>query len=704
MTVSQIAQSLKPLFDPESIAIIGASNDVMKFGGRPIRYMMEAGFKGRIFPVNPKGGEIQGLTAYEDVRLIPAPVDMAVVSVPAAGVVAQIEACAEAGVKGAVIFSSGFAETSEEGVAWQARLSEIARSAGIRLVGPNCMGMLNVKSHAIGTFSSMFDHGWPRPGNITILSQSGAVGSHTLVLARERGLGVRGWMTTGNECDVDVADCMLFAAEDPATRVIAIYMEGCRQPERLIEALEAARQREKPVVVLKVGASEVGAVAANSHTASLAGADAIFDSVYRQYGAHRVHSLEELLEISAAASAGQFPSGNRLGVATVSGGVGVMACDAAAANGLEVPALPERAQRELKELMPFAAVRNPVDTTAQMLNDIDLLRRNMEVLLEHGEIDATLLFMSSIGYSTHLMPQIKEVLPAVRERFPDALIYFSAMLRAEDKAFFEELKFNCIEDPTRAIEAIGALVRFGRSFARPAAPPPPALPKSARPAPARTLNEVEAGKLLRDAGLPVVESRLAGGADEAVEFATELGFPVVLKVVSAEIQHKSEVGGVRVGLADAVAVVRAHDEIVASVAAKAPGAPVDGIMVAPMVSGGVETILGVHADPVFGPTVMFGLGGIFVEVLRDVTFRVAPFGPDEAHRMIREVQGYPMLEGVRGQPPADIEALAEALSRLSVFAAANRDAVDGIDLNPFLVLEQGQGAVALDALVLAKTG
>ncbi len=309
-------ESLKPLFDPTSIAIIGASDDIYKFGGRPIFYMKQSGFDGPIYPINPKGGEIQGLKAYADVREIGEPVDLAVVSVPAKGVVDQTAACAEAGVKGAVIFSSGFPETDAEGEAWQRRLTEIARESGIRLVGPNCMGMLNVKHRAIGTFSSMFDHGWPRPGNITILSQSGAVGSHTLVLARERGLGVRGWMTTGNECDVDVADCMLFAAEDPETDVLAIYMEGCRNPERLIQALETARRRKKAVVVMKVGASEVGAVAASSHTASLAGADKIFDAVYRQHGAYRVHSLAELLEVSAACSTGRYPKGRRLGIVT----------------------------------------------------------------------------------------------------------------------------------------------------------------------------------------------------------------------------------------------------------------------------------------------------------------------------------------------------------------------------------------------------
>ena len=694
-------ESLKPLFDPTSIAIVGASDNIYKFGGRPIFYMKQAGFQGPIYPVNPKGGEIQGLEAYADVREIGRPVDLAVISVPAKGVVDQIAACAEAGVKGAVIFSSGFAETDEEGEAWQRRLSEIAAESGIRLVGPNCMGMLNVKDRAIGTFSSMFDHGWPRPGNITILSQSGAVGSHTLVLARERGLGVRGWMTTGNECDVDVADCMLFAAEDPDTRVLAIYMEGCRNPDRLVEALERARRKEKPVVVMKVGASAAGAVAATSHTASLAGADQIFDAVYRQYGAHLVHSLAELLEVSAACSAGRFPKGRRLGIVTVSGGAGVMACDAAAAAGLEVPALPEAAQRELKALMPFAAVRNPVDTTAQVLNDVDLLRRNLEVMLEAGDVDATLLFLSSIGFNERMMAQIREVLIETLDKHAEALLVASVMVTAADKALLEARRVLHIEDPSRAVALIGVLARLREAFERPAAEAPPAPPATARAAPGEVLNEVDAAALLRDAGLPVVESRLVASREAAVAAAAALGGPVVLKIVSPEIQHKSEVGGVRVALAGAEEVGAAHDAIRASAARMAPGARIDGIMVAPMVAGGVECILGTSTDPVFGPVVAFGLGGIFVEVLRDVTFRVAPFGLDEARRMIREVEGYPLLEGARGQPAADTEALAEALARLSVFAANNRETVESVDLNP--VLAGPDRVVALDALVVPKT-
>ncbi len=695
-------ETLKPLFDPASMAIVGASDDIYKFGGRPIYYMKQSGYQGPIYPINPKGGEIQGLQAYADVREVGAPIDLAIVSVPAKFVVDQIAACAEAGVKGAVIFSSGFAEMDEAGEAAQRRLSEIAAETGIRLVGPNCMGMLNVKDRAIGTFSSMFDHGWPREGNITIMSQSGAVGSHTLVLARERGLGVRGWMTTGNECDVDVADCMLFAAEDPQTEVLTIYMEGCQNPDRLIQALETARRAGKAVVVLKVGASEVGAVAASSHTASLAGADAIFDSVYRQYGAYRVHSLAELLEVSAACSTGRYPKGRRLGVVTLSGGAGVMASDAAEVAGLDVPPLPQAAQDELKALMPFAAVRNPVDTTAQALNDMGLLRRNLEVMLETGGVDSTLLFLSSVGYNERLMAQIREVLFGTLDQHADALLVASVMVQAEDKALLEEREVIHIEDPSKAVEMIGVLADFHESFARPVAEAPPALPASARPAPGGILNEVEAAALLRDAGIPVAESRLVRSAGDAVAAAAELGGRVVLKIVSPDIQHKSEVGGVRVGIEGADAVAQAHDEILAAARAHAPAAAIDGVMVAPMLSGGVECILGTSTDPVFGPVVAFGLGGIFVEVLRDVTFRVAPFGIDEGRRMIREVQGYAMLEGVRGQAGADLEALAEALARLSVFAAENRATVESIDLNP--VLARPDGIVALDALVVPRAG
>ncbi|HZD26541.1 MAG TPA: acetate--CoA ligase family protein [Alphaproteobacteria bacterium] len=696
------ATSLKPLFEPESIAVIGASDDVNKFGGRPIRYMKEAGYAGRIYPINPRGGTIQGLPAYRDIREAPGPVDLVVISVPAPFVVEAVRGCAEARAKSVVIFSSGFAEVGGEGAGWQAEIAEIARTSGMRVVGPNCMGTLNTHSKAIGTFSSSFEHGWPREGNIAIISQSGAVGAHTMVLARERGLGIRGWVTTGNECDVDVADCIAYCAEDPETRAIAAYVEGTRKPRQLMQALEAARRNGKAVVMLKVGASEVGAVAASSHTASLAGTDKVYDAVFRQFGAYRAHSLDELLDIAGAAAAGHFPAGNRLGIVTISGGVGVLSADTAAAHGLDVPELPAKAQQELKALMPFAAVRNPVDTTAQMLNDIPLLEANLRAVLDHGRCDAIMVFLTSVGFSERMMVQLRERLPALRQEYPDDLIFLSMLCRPADRTLLESYSYLVMEDPSRAIHAIAALVGFGESFRRPPPAEPPALPATARAPEARPMAEHEAAALLADAGIAVAPTRLAASAEAAVEAAEALGYPVVLKVASPDIAHKSDIGGVRLGLADAAAVCMAYEEIVVAAAARAPQAKLDGVLVAPMVTGGVEAIVGVNRDPVFGPVVMFGLGGIFVEVLKDVSFRVAPFGVDEARRMIREIRGFPVLEGVRGAPPADLDALAEMLSRLSAYAAAHADSIGSIDLNPVLVRPQGQGALALDALIVPR--
>ncbi|MDP7545965.1 MAG: CoA-binding protein, partial [Alphaproteobacteria bacterium] len=406
--------SLAPLFDPQVIAIIGASDNVLKFGGRPIRFMKEAGYAGTIYPVNPRGGMIQGLQAYKDIREVPETVDLCVVTVPAPLVVEAVRNCVTAGVRSVVIFSSGFAEVSAEGAQWQAELEAMVQSSGIRMVGPNCMGVLNAVTFAIGTFASSFERGWPKPGNISVISQSGAVGGHTMVLCRERGLGIRNWITTGNEVDVDVADCIAFCAEDPGTTVIAAYIEGTRKPDRLMQAFTAAKANGKAVVMMKVGASEVGAAAASSHTASLAGADAIYDAMFRQYGVCRVYSLDELLDVASAASAGQFPARNRLGIVTISGGIGVLTSDIAALHDLEVPELPAKAQKALKKLMPLAAVRNPVDTTAQMLNDMPVFEGSLRTMLTDGDCDAILIFLSTVGFSERMIGQITEVLERVR--------------------------------------------------------------------------------------------------------------------------------------------------------------------------------------------------------------------------------------------------------------------------------------------------
>ena len=695
--------SLAPLFDPATVAIIGASDNVLKFGGRPIRFMREGNYPGKVFPVNPKGGMIQGLQAYKNIRDVPEVVDMCVVTVPAPLVVEAVKDCAAAGVRSVVIFSSGFSEVGEQGEQWQAELAEIARTSNTRLVGPNCMGVLNAASHAVGTFASSFERGWPKTGPISIISQSGAVGGHIMVLARERGIGIRNWITTGNEVDVDVADCIAYCADDPETKVIAAYMEGTKKPEQLKAAFAAARANGKAIVMMKVGASEVGAHAANSHTASLAGADAIYDAMFRQYGVCRVYSMDEMLDVAAAAATGQFPSRNRLGIVTISGGIGVLTSDIAALHDLEVPELPEKAQKALKDLMPLAAVRNPVDTTAQMLNDMPLFEECLRTMLTQGDCDATLVFLSTIGFSERMMGLIRGVLERVRADFSDDLMILSMVSLPADREYLESLQYLVIEDPNRAIRAISALVGFGKSFVQGEKGALPELPSQAIAPPNRTLSEVDAADILSKAGLPMAPGRLAHSADDAAQAAMDVGYPVVMKIVSPDIQHKSDIGGVKLNLQSSDEVRASYQAIMVAVGQHAREAAIDGILVAPMISGGVETILGVHRDPVFGPVVLFGLGGIFVEVLKDVTFRIAPFGLDEAHRMIDEVRGRAMLDGVRGQPAADVDALAQALSRLSVYAAANGDVIESIDINPFLVKAKGEGAVAVDALILTRT-
>ncbi len=693
--------SLKPLFDPQSMAVIGASEDRNKLGGRPVHFMKTTGYTGRMYPVNRKGGMIQGLQGYQSVKDVPEVVDQAVIVVPAPFVVEAIRDCADKGVSSAVIISSGFAEVGEDGVRWQQEIRAIAEASGMRILGPNCMGMINTRSHAIATFTTTFEHGWPKAGPISILSQSGAVGGHMLTMARERGLGVHGWMTTGNEVDVDVAQCIQYCAEDDTTEVIIAYMEGCKSPETLKQALATARARRKPVVIMKVGASEVGTIAANTHTASLTGADTVYDAIFNQYGVHRAYSLEEMMEIAAACAVGNLPPSRKLGIVTISGGVGVLMADMADANGLDVPALPQTTQDHLYELMPLAAVRNPVDTTAQMLTDPELLRANMAAMIDKSGCDTVIVFMSTLGMNDRMVDMCMPIFEDLAGRDPEKLMVISMMSRPHVQAALEDLGYLVLPDPSRAIEIIATLVRFRESFDRAAALAPPTLPSDAAAPPVGVVGEHEASTVLASADLPMAPSRIVDSAGDAAAAAAEFGYPAVLKIASPDIQHKSDIGGVKLNLADEAQVRAGFEEIMANAKQSAPGAKLDGVLVAPMIAGGVECIMGVNRDPVFGPVVLFGLGGVFVEVLKDVSFRVAPFGVDEARRMIDELKGRAMLDGVRGAPAADIDALAETLARLSVYAHAHRDAIESIDINPVLALPDR--AVGVDAVIVPRS-
>ena len=480
-----------------------------------------------------------------------------------------------------------------------------------------------------------------------------------------------------------------------------LYLEGCRDGARMIEALEIARRANKPVVAIKLGRTDAGAKAAQSHTAALAGADAVFDAVFKQYGVYRAYNIEEFFDVGVATSIGCMPKNNKVGLVTVSGGVGVLMADDAAARGLDVAELPAAAQAKFKKLVPYAGVINPLDVTGQVMNDRSLLEQAVNLVLSESDYGSLVCFQGASSADPQISADQLAVWGRVKEAFPDRLISVSGLLSPDFIKAVEAAGMPASRDPTHSLRAIAALHGFATTFARPFTRPEVAA--ASNDLPSGNLNEVDAMAVLARAGLDVVEERLATTADQAVVAAEAIGYPVVMKVVSADILHKSDVGGVKLKLADAAAVRIAFADIQRTVKKAMAKAKIEGCLVAPMVSGrGVETIIGVTNDPVFGPVVMFGLGGIMVEALHDVAFRVAPFDEAEAHRMIREIRAYKVLQGLRGAPPSDVDALAKALAAVSCFAAAHASQIVSMEANPFLVRPVGEGAIALDAVVTTR--
>ena len=688
---------LARLLAPRSVAVVGASNDPTRIGGRPIAYMHHQGYKGTILPVNPNRAEVQGLRAFPSVAALPEVPDIAIVAVPAAAAVQAVEELAARGTAAAIVFSAGFAEMDAAGAVAQQRMLAAARAHGMRLLGPNSLGLFNTRNGFYATFSASFETGWPIPGRIGIASQSGAYGTHLFSVARGRQLGISSCVLTGNEADVTIGHAIQSMVEDPDTDVIAAYAEGIKEADSLLAALGAARGARKPVVLMKVGRSALGSAAAQSHTASIAGNDAVTDAVLGEFGVVRARSTEEMLDVAHLATRRVYPARNTLGVLTVSGGAGVLISDAAEELGLPMPEMPQDAQARLRELVPFAAPRNPVDCTAQVLNEPSLVGRFAEAAVQDGGYASVLAFFTQTGGAPSFAPKLREQLRATRAKHPDRLYVLSVVASPEQVQEYERDGFAVFEDPTRAVAAIHAMGRFGEAFARRPGLPPPAVPAVALPD--ATPSEAEAKRLLSAAGIACAPERTCATADEAAAAAEALGHPVVLKILSPDILHKSEMGGVLLDVRGADGVRAGFATLLDRARRHAPDARIEGVLVAKQLKGGVECILGVNRDPVFGPVAMFGLGGVFVEVLKDVVLHRCPFGEDAAEAMIRSIRGAPLLLGARGRPPADIPALARMLARLSMFAHQAGPRLASIDLNPVFALPLGDGAFAADAVI-----
>ncbi|MEC9346778.1 MAG: acetate--CoA ligase family protein [Pseudomonadota bacterium] len=688
--------NLKRMFEARSIAVIGASADATRIGGRPVAMLKSQGFAGSILPINPNRDEIQGLKAYPTIKDVPGDVDLAICAVPGNLVEGVLRQCADKGVAGAIIFAGGFAEVGEEGQAAQDRLKALGRETGMRLIGPNCMGFANFARSMPASFHPAFAHRMPT-GRIGLVSQSGAFGGLSALMAVSRGVGFRHILTTGNESDVGVADCLDYLVQDPGTEVILLYIEGVRDGPAFLDALARARASGKPIVAVKLGRTDAGARAAASHTSALAGADQVYDAIFRQFGVHRVNAIEEFFDLGAALAVGGRPRGDRVALVTVSGGVGVLMADDSAARGLDVATLPDATQAKFKAIVPYAGVNNPLDVTGQIINQPEIFEQALRLVLEEGDYDSVVGFQGASLAVEAAIPSSLAMWTKLKQDYPDRTFAVASLVVPGAQQKFEGVGVPCFTEATHATRYVAAAAGFSRAFARDFAWSPDV--SASAPLGDGPFTETAALDVLKAAGLPTMPWRIAANAAAAVAAAEEFGFPVVMKIVSPDIVHKTDVGGVRLSLGDAAAVRDAFAAIMASVGQKAPKAKIEGVLVAPMIKGGVETILGVHVDPVFGPAIMFGLGGVFVEVLKDVTFRVAPFDTAEAHRMIDEIRGRALLDGVRGAPPADVDALAEALAALSRFAAAHRDRLVSVDLNPFVVLPKGQGAMALDAVI-----
>lgn len=691
-------QDLAPFFNPNAVAIIGASSDPERIGGRPLRFLRESGFAQPLYAINKNGGEVQGLPAYTTILEVPGPVDQAIVCVPVPAVKAAVDECIRVGVRCIQVLTAGFAELGGEGRALQDEILARCREAGVRLVGPNSLGLLNVETGLHATFSTLLDGAKPLPGPIGLATQSGAFGSCAYGMATLRGLGFSKIVATGNEADVDVAECIEFLAGDPATQVILAALESCRDGHRLRRALLRAADAGKPVVVMKVGRTDLGAAAASTHTGSLAGDDAVYDTVFAECGAWRAQSIEEMLDVAyLCATTGMLPQGDRMGVVTGSGGIGVLMADEAGELGLTMPALPAAAVAATRELLPFAVAANPLDMTAQVTSVKDGVTRTLEVMLEHGGYDSVLGYLAHSGLSPQRFEANLPKLRALRAQYPKQLLLLVMLSAPEVTRRLDAMGIAVFADANRAVKAVHAAATLRRRRADLVSADP--VPQASGPLP-DVSTEDAAKRALADAGLPVLPERLCTSAPQAAQAAVELGFPVVAKIVSPDIPHKTEVGGVLLHLQDAAAVRSAFDTLMSRAAQAAPHARLDGVLVAPMVKGGVEVILGIHRDPTFGPMVMYGAGGTAVELYKDVAFASAPLTRERAQALVERVRSSALLRGWRGAPACDEAALVQALCAVSRFAAERAEQIESIDINPLLV--RPQGAACLDAVIVPR--
>ena len=711
---------LEPLFRPRAVAVIGASRERGTIGAEIFHNLIAHGFQGAAFPVNPRATVVQSVQAYPSISQVPGPVDLAVIVVPAAAAIAVLDECGRAGVRSAIVISAGFKETGEEGANRERALVACARGHGMRLLGPNCLGVLNTEPAV--RLDATFSPTYPPAGRVAFSSQSGALGLAILEYATELNIGISQFVSVGNKADISSNDLLEFWERDPGTDLILLYLESFGNPRRFTQIARRVGRR-KPIVAVKSGRTGAGVRAAASHTGSLAGSDAAVDALCLQSGVIRTDTIEELFDVAMLLAHQPVPRGGRVGIVTNAGGPGIMASDACESHGLEVAGLSDPTVGALRAFLPReASVRNPVDMIASA--SPENFERTVRLVAGDPSVDALLVI-----YVPPIVPLPLEVAQAIvrgnaaaardaaaRGESPKPVLtcFMGSHGVPEGLRSLHEGQIPSYAFPESAAIALARAVRYGRWRAEPEGTVPRfevdraraesilAAPRSrAGGGGTAWLDPDETRELLDVYGLAAPPARVAGDVEQAVVAAREIGYPVVLKLVSATITHKSDVGGVVLDLRSDAEVRQAHAGMVERLAARGWRDRMQGVLVQPMLREGLEAIVGMTHDPSFGPLVMFGIGGVQVELLKDVAFRVQPLTDRDARELVRSVRGYPLLGGWRGAPPGDVAAIEEALLRVSQLAGDHPEVVE-MDLNPLRVLPPGRGCVVVDARIAVR--
>ena len=696
--------TLDQFFNPRAVAVVGASADPSKLGYAVLNNVVEHGFTGAVYPINPKADEILGLKAYPSLLATPGPLDLVVVVVPPKAVAGVLEEAGQKGAKGAIVITAGFREVGPQGMAMEKELLAIARKHGMRLIGPNCLGIIDTYAPLQASFAL----GMPLQGKIAFMSQSGALCTSILDMALADDIGFSRFVSLGNKADLNEIDFLQVWGSDPNSTVITAYLEGIADGGRFIEVARSVSKRT-PVIAIKSGTTQAGSKAVSSHTGTLAGSERAYEAAFQQAGVLRAGSVQDLFDMAVAFAQQPLPATDAVAVVTNAGGPGIMATDALERAGLQLATLSPETQSYLKAGLPAAAsAANPVDVLGDAMADRYALAIN--AVADDPNVGSIIVVLTP-----QIMTQIRETAQAVAEvsQRTGKPILTAFMGKQTIGAGEQILRAHGLPNypvPERAVNALAAMVRQKQWQERP-------MPQVERfdvnkDAVAEVFRQVKAdGRLaIGDAearaiqaayGIPFPQSVLAKTAEEAGQAAEAMGFPVVLKITSPDILHKTDIGGVKLNLQSAEAVRDAFDLMVYRAQRYEPSAEIWGCLVQQQIKGGKEVLLGMNRDPQFGPLLVFGLGGIYVEALKDVTFRVAPIDRRQAREMLSEIRAYPLLRGVRGEPPSDSNAIVDAILRLSQLVTDFPEIVE-IDINPLMVFEQGKGALGIDMRLILR--